>query len=35
MWVLVGEGGTVLKRGHELGPLLAPVERQLMKLVAV
>ena len=35
MWVLVGEGGAVLKRGHELGPLLAPVERKLMKLVAV
>ncbi len=35
MWVLFGEGGVVLKRGHELGPLLAPVERKLMKLVAV
>lgn len=35
MWVLVGEGGAVLKRGHELGPILAPVERKLMKLVAV
>jgi len=23
----------VLKRGHELGPVLAPVERRLMKLV--
>jgi hypothetical protein len=34
MWVLVGEGGAVLKRGHELGPVLAPVERKLMKLVA-
>jgi Protein of unknown function (DUF2794) len=34
MWLLVGEGGTVLKRGHELGPLLAPVERKLMKLVS-
>jgi hypothetical protein len=33
MWVLFGEGGTVLKRGHELGPILAPVERKLMKLV--
>jgi Protein of unknown function (DUF2794) len=33
MWVLVGEGGAVLKRGHELGPVLAPVERKLMKLV--
>ena len=33
-WSLVGEGGSVLKRGHELGPVLAPVERRLMKLVA-
>ena len=33
MWALVGEGGVVLKRGHELGPVLAPVERRLMKLV--
>ena len=33
MWVLVGEGGAILKRGHELGPVLAPVERKLMKLV--
>ncbi len=33
MWALVGEAGVVLKRGHELGPLLAPVERRLMKLV--
>jgi hypothetical protein len=35
MWVLIGEGGVVLKRGHELGPLLAPVERKLVKLVTV
>lgn len=33
MWVLVGEGGQILKRGHELGPVLAPVERRLLKLV--
>jgi hypothetical protein len=33
MWALVGEGGAVLKRGHELAPVLAPVERKLMKLV--
>ncbi|PZU09892.1 DUF2794 domain-containing protein [Sphingomonas sp.] len=32
-WALIGEGGAVLKRGHELGPVLAPVERKLMKLV--
>ena len=33
MWALIGEGGAVVKRGHELGPVLAPVERRLMKLV--
>jgi Protein of unknown function (DUF2794) len=33
-WALFGEGGAILKRGHELAPLLAPVERRLMKLVA-
>lgn len=33
-WALVGEAGAVLKRGHDLGPVLAPVERRLMKLVA-
>ena len=33
MWALAGEGGTVLKRGHNLGPVLAPVERRLVKLV--
>lgn len=33
-WALVGEGGAVMKRGHDLGPVLAPVERRLMKLVA-
>ncbi|MEG3165149.1 DUF2794 domain-containing protein [Sphingomonas sp. PB2P19] len=33
MWALVGEGGMIVKRGHELGPVLAPVERRLMKLV--
>lgn len=33
MWALVNEAGTVLKRGHELGAVLAPVERRLMKLV--
>ncbi len=34
-WALFGEGGMVLRRGHELGPLLAPIERRLMKLVSV
>ena len=33
MWALIGEGGQVIRRGHELGPVLAPVERRLMKLV--
>ena len=33
MWALIGESGMVLKRGHELGPVLAPIERRLMKLV--
>lgn len=33
MWALLNEAGAVLKRGHELGPVLAPVERRLMKLV--
>jgi hypothetical protein len=32
-WALISEAGAVLKRGHELGPVLAPVERRLMKLV--
>jgi hypothetical protein len=32
-WALIGEGGAVLKRGHDLVPVLAPVERRLMKLV--
>lgn len=34
MWALIGEAGIVLRRGHELGPVLAPVERRLMKLVS-
>jgi hypothetical protein len=33
MWALIGENGVVLKRGHELGPVLALIERRLMKLV--
>lgn len=33
MWALVNEAGAVLKRGHDLAPVLAPVERRLMKLV--
>jgi Protein of unknown function (DUF2794) len=35
MWALLGEGGAVLKRGYELAPVLAPVERKLMKLVGL
>lgn len=34
LWALIGEAGIVLKRGHELAPILAPVERRLMRLVA-
>lgn len=33
MWALIGETGAVLKRGHELAPLLAPIERRLLKIV--
>ena len=33
MWSLIGEHGAVLRRGHELGPVLAPIERRLLKLV--
>jgi hypothetical protein len=33
-WALVGEQGAVLKRGQELGGVLAPLERRLIKLVA-
>lgn len=33
MWTLFGEHGQVLKRGHELAGVLAPVERRLMKAV--
>lgn len=33
-WALFGQGGVILRRGHELGPVLAPIERRLMKLVS-
>lgn len=33
MWALLNESGLVMKRGHELGPVLATVERRLLKLV--
>ena len=32
-WALIGEAGQVLKRGRELGPILAPIERRLLKVV--
>ena len=32
-WSLIGEHGIVLKRGHDLAPVLAPLERRLIKLV--
>lgn len=32
-YALIGEGGTTLRRGHELKPVLAPLERRLLKLV--
>lgn len=31
-WALFGEHGQVLKRGHELSGVLAPLERRLLKL---
>jgi len=33
MWALIGEGGVTVRRGHELGPILAPLERRLLKVV--
>ena len=33
MWALFGEQGQMLKRGHELAGVLAPVERRLLKIV--
>ena len=33
MWTLFGEHGQVLKRGHELAGVIAPVERRLLKAV--
>ena len=32
-WILYGEAGAILKRGHDLATILAPVERRLLKLV--
>ena len=33
MWTLFGEHGQVLKRGHELPGVIAPVERRLLKAI--
>ncbi|QKG70323.1 DUF2794 domain-containing protein [Erythrobacter mangrovi] len=33
MWTLFGEHGQILKRGHELAGVIAPVERRLLKTV--
>jgi len=33
LWALFGEAGQILKRGHELGGVLFPLERKLLKLV--
>lgn len=32
-FALIGEHGAVIKRGHDLGNVLAPLERRLMRLV--
>ncbi len=34
MWTLFGEGGQVLKRGHDLAGVLSPIERRLVKIVS-
>lgn len=34
MWALFGEQGQMLKRGHDLAGVLAPLERRLMKVVS-
>ena len=33
MWTLFGEGGQILKRGHELAGVLFPLERKLLRVV--
>ncbi len=35
MWALFGEHGQVLKRGHELAGVLAPIERRLVKAIDI
>lgn len=32
-WALIGENGAVLKRGHDLANVLAPLERKLLKVI--
>jgi hypothetical protein len=34
-WALMGEQGAVLRRGHDLSGILAPLERRLLKLVDI
>ncbi len=34
IWALFGEHGQVLKRGHDLAGVLAPIERKLLKVVS-
>ncbi len=33
VWALIGEAGQILKRGHDLSGILAPLERRMLKLV--
>ena len=33
-FALVGEHGAVLRRGHDLGGVLAPIERRLLRLIS-
>lgn len=33
MWMLIGESGAILKRGHEVSNILAPIERKLMRVI--
>ena len=33
VWALFGEHGQILKRGHELAGVLAPIERRLVKSI--
>ena len=34
MWALVTEAGVTSRRGHDLGGVLAPLERRLLKVVS-